>query len=220
MYPIMIGELRNMTSTLDGLQYASDHTTCLVQIVTKLAKGVKVRLIFDKNNFLNSSCARQAPRMLELFENQCDMKVMKPTDGGNFACMHVKALCFDRKTLLTGSVNMTHNGLENNKEHMYRITEPTAVAEVLTDFEALWAQAEPVTQKLIDDMMSRHALRTDKETDKPRSKSVSRSLSRSLSNEFEVVCNQGRHRSTVRASAAAAAQGDEQGVLQLGSLQE
>jgi len=231
MYPIMIGELRSMTSTLDGLQYASDHTTCLVQILTKLSKGVKVRIIFDKKNFLDSSCARQAPRMQELFENNCGMKVMKPTDGGNFACMHVKALCFDRKTLLTGSVNMTHNGFENNKEHMYRITEPTAVAEVLTDFESVWAQAEPVTQKLVDEMMSRHARRTDKDTGKTRSKGVSRTLSRSLSNEFDeslafvtATCRQGRHRSPALANeltaAAAASQTDANGVLQLGSLQE
>jgi len=219
-----------MTSTLDGLQYASDHTTCLVQILTKLSKGVRVRLIFDKKNFLDSSCARQAPRMQELFENKCDMKVMKPTDGGNFACMHVKALCFDRKTLLTGSVNMTHNGLENNKEHMYRITEPTAVAEVLTDFESVWAEAETVTQRLIDEMMSRHAKRQDKDTGKTRSKSVSRSLSRSLSHEFDnslgsvsIACNQGRHRSSAMVSelvAAAASQIDANGTLQLGTLQE
>ena len=55
--------------------------------------------------------------------------------------MHVKAMIFDEKTLLEGSANLTHNGLENNKEHLYRQTEPPLVALVLADFEKEWAAA-------------------------------------------------------------------------------
>ena len=98
--------------------------------------------------------------------------------------MHVKALIFDSKTLLTGSVNLTHNGLENNKEHMYRISDPSAVVEVLMDFAKEWDRAETVTQELIDDMLERHEKRAD---NRARSKSVSRGVSRSLSSELEEV---------------------------------
>jgi phosphatidylserine/phosphatidylglycerophosphate/cardiolipin synthase-like enzyme len=45
--------------------------------------------------------------------------------------MHAKSLIFDEEVLVTGSVNMTHNGYENNKEHMFRITTPSVVADVL-----------------------------------------------------------------------------------------
>ena len=98
--------------------------------------------------------------------------------------MHVKALIIDAKTLLTGSVNMTHNGLENNKEHLYRITDPSAVSEVMIDFEKEWAGAETVTQELIDDMLARHEKRA---SDRARSKSLSRGASRSLSCELDEV---------------------------------
>ena len=48
--------------------------------------------------------------------------------------VHTKNLIFDDKILLEGSATLTHNGLENNKEHLYRQTEPPLVALVLADF--------------------------------------------------------------------------------------
>ncbi len=68
--------------------------------------------------------------------------------------MHVKSLIFDERVVLTGSVNMTHNGHENNKEHLYRILEPTAVADVQADFEKDWEIAETVVQTHIDRMIA------------------------------------------------------------------
>ena len=101
------------------------------------------------------------------------MKLLQ-TKGGPFARMHVKSLMFDKKVLLTGSVNLTHNGYENNKEHMFRITEPTTVAAVIEDFEKDWERAEAVTQSLMDAM-----LRTadNRRQQRDKSRSVSRSLS-------------------------------------------
>ena len=62
--------------------------------------------------------------------------------------MHAKSLIVDERVVFTGSVNMTHNGHENNKEHMYRIAEPSAVSDVLADFEKDWKEADIVTQVL------------------------------------------------------------------------
>ena len=101
--------------------------------------------------------------------------------------MHVKSLIFDRKILLTGSSNMTHNGFENNKEHLYRIPDPAAVSEVLDDFEKEWKAAEVVTQDMIDEMLSKHEKRSE-DRSRSRSESVSRrGVSRSLSSELETV---------------------------------
>ena len=111
---------------------------------------------------------------------QTQMKMMKPK-GGAFACMHVKSLIFDGAVLLTGSVNMTHNGHENNKEHLYRIVLGSAVLEVLADFEKDWTGAEPVTQAVIDDMF----VRFEKSKESRRSKSISRSLSIELEDADE-----------------------------------
>jgi len=94
--------------------------------------------------------------------------------------MHVKTMIVDERVVLTGSVNMTHNGLENNKEHLYRITVPTAVAAVVEDFDATWAGAEPVTTEYVDAALAKSAEKAAKAKEKLRSKSVSRSLSREL----------------------------------------
>ena len=108
--------------------------------------------------------------------------------------MHVKTLIIDRVTLMTGSVNMTHNGFENNKEHLYRMTEPSVVLAVAEDFESAWESAEIVTQEMIDDMLARHRTREEKKKSnqsrgdrRSRSQSVSRGVSRSLSRELAEV---------------------------------
>ena len=85
---------------------------------------------------------------------------------------------------------MTHNGFENNKEHMYRITEPQVVADVLEDYGNWWASAEPVIQKEIDEMMEKYAQKEQERRDKSderRPRSLSRGPSRSLSRELETV---------------------------------
>ena len=68
--------------------------------------------------------------------------------------MHVKSLIFDSKVVCDGSVNMSHNGHERNKEHLYRITAEPVVAQLVKDFEKDWLKAEKVTQKEIDSMIA------------------------------------------------------------------
>ena len=133
-------ELSAMGSSFCGFLYQVDHTSLIVQMVVKLTKGIQGRLILDRANFFSSSCARQADRIKDIFNAGCQIRLMQP-EGGVHACMHVKAMIFDEKTLLEGSANLTHNGLENNKEHLYRQTEPPLVALVLADFEKEWAAA-------------------------------------------------------------------------------
>ena len=116
--------------------------------------------------------------------------------------MHAKTLIFDEQTVLTGSVNMTHNGLEKNKETLFRITEPETVREVLADFEATWETASVVSQEQValmiltwqkaeDAKAEKAAQKAAEAKSKPRSRSAqslsSRSVSRSLSSELELV---------------------------------
>ena len=95
--------------------------------------------------------------------------------------MHAKTWILDERVLLTGSANLTHNAMENNKEHAYKITDPSAVREVLEDFNKTWQDAEVVTQQHLDQMK----LEKDKAEvpRRSRSKSVTRSLSVELSRE-------------------------------------
>ena len=67
--------------------------------------------------------------------------------------MHIKSWVLDRSVLFTGSVNFTHNSLDKSKENMYRITEPTAVADALANFEQLWRDSTPVTEDVLEAML-------------------------------------------------------------------
>ena len=166
-----------------GMQYLADHTASCIQLVLKLTKGVEGRILFDKNQFMSSSAARQCARMQELWDAGCEMRLLKPK-GGGYASMHVKCWILDERVLLTGSVNLTHGGLDNNKEQLLRIRDKTVVQEALADFEATWLEAEVVTQELMNAMQEAWDKREEKKRvayqGRPRSCSVSRSLSHAL----------------------------------------
>ncbi len=106
--------------------------------------------------------------------------------------MHAKQCVFDNYTLATGSCNLTHNGMENNKEVVIQTTIEELVSEAVTDFWELWEQAKEVTSNDIDRMMvlwdNKHMKEIPDEPANPRSKrsqSVPRSrVPRSLSVEF------------------------------------
>ena len=67
MWPAMEKESDDMQTSFDALQYNVDHTACCVKMISKMVgQKIKGRIIFDKNNFFESSCARQAPRVKEL----------------------------------------------------------------------------------------------------------------------------------------------------------
>ena len=108
------------------------------------------------------------------------MRLVKPT-GSGFASMHAKCWIIDGHTLLSGSLNLTHGGLDHNVEHLFKITDQMVVNQALCDFERHWADAEPVTQAEIDRMQEKW----DK-THVKRERSGSRSVSRSLSQELEL----------------------------------
>jgi phosphatidylserine/phosphatidylglycerophosphate/cardiolipin synthase-like enzyme len=163
MLPIIQRELRDMQTSLCGYQYNLDHTECISQIVVKIAgRSVHGRFILDKKNFYNSSCTRQPARVNDLYQAGCELRVRKPLHGG-FSCMHVKCLIIDQKTVLTGSVNLTHNGLENNKEHLFLMTEPPLAAAVLADLEREWLIAEPIADLEISLMLDMHRKRHEQQ---------------------------------------------------------
>ena len=158
MLPVLKNELDSATVSICGLQYQADHTELFVRIIKKTTLGVRCRILFDRDNFKCSSSATQAPRCKELYDSGCELRVMKPP-GGGFAIMHVKTLIVDDRTVLLGSVNWTHNGLERNKEHLLRITDPPAVAEISQDFEREWSKSEVVGAELVREMMDAFAKR-------------------------------------------------------------
>jgi HKD family nuclease len=179
MLPVMLLAFEEMTESFVAWCYQIDQTELCNLLVSKLLrvhdkteKKCKGRIIFDKDNFFYSSCARQAARVEELFKAGCEMRTYKPR-GSNFACMHTKTWIIDEETIYTGSVNLTHNGMENNKEHLWKIQGEKAVVPLKEDFEELWLRAELVTAEHIARMKTTDAKRKLKRSD---SAPVNRSL--------------------------------------------
>ena len=101
--------------------------------------------------------------------------------------MHVKTTIIDEKVILLGSPNPTHNGLENNKEHYFRMTQESAVRAVTADFDALWEESQPVTGIMVDLMNAKAVERMKKKVENAGQHARNRrsvSLNRSLSSEL------------------------------------
>ena len=129
--------------------------------------------------------------MKELWDAGCEIRLMKLPQGG-FARMHAKSLVVDDRVVFTGSVNMTHNGYENNKEHMFRIQEPAVLVQVVEDFEKDWRQSLPLTTQHMTMMMEKSEKAGQKRNQRQRSSrsanrssSIEPSLHRSLSAELD-----------------------------------
>ena len=73
---------------------------------------------------VSQKAAMQAKR--KMVEAGMKVKRTKPSDVG-FASMHAKALAIDNRVLLTGNVNITHNSIQNNVEHMVAIYDPLSI---------------------------------------------------------------------------------------------
>jgi hypothetical protein len=207
MIPIMNAQVDEFKESLYGFQYTLDYASVFMKLCRKLGAGKTVKFILDRKNFFDSSCARQAPRIKELIDAGAKIKILKP-EGAGFACMHAKTLIFDEKVVLTGSVNLTHNGLERNKEHLIRVLEPSVVSAMLQDFELTWKQADTITLEDLERMTEKHDNREAKKkssrssqsgdasdndsewhsssskSGSSLSKNASRSVSRSLSAEL------------------------------------
>ena len=73
---------------------------------------------------------------------------------------------------------MSHNGFENNKEHMFRITDKEVVKKVVTDFEETWLLASKVSPEMLENLRS-----LSEKQSQTYAQGKNRSQSRSLSVE-------------------------------------
>ena len=188
MFPAVLEELKKVQNYFEAFAYIIDHTEAMVILNAKLARGLKVRLLMDKANFLASSCSRQAARIKELFDHGAEIRILKPA-GAGYACMHAKCVILDRELVFDGSVNLTHNGMENNKEHLYRITHKPTVRRVFDDFCIEWARSEIVGSDKIAIMMQKDA-ETKKRKGNAKGSSnaeLRQQTSRDLTGEFQTV---------------------------------
>ena len=64
---------------------------------------------------------------------------------------------YDSEFITIGSCNWTHNGVENNKEHVVRIKAPSINWEAAADFERTWEVAQAVDAERMEETVRRAA---------------------------------------------------------------
>ena len=69
--------------------------------------------------------------------------------------MHNKIIIVDLKVLLTGSVNLTHNGLENNEENLIVTAAQGAIDAAAIRFDELWSIAKPLGPDRLQEAVER-----------------------------------------------------------------
>ena len=155
IYPAHVSAFKDIKLTFDGMQYMVDDRHLIVFLYRKMLKeGVKGRVILDKNNYSQSNSRRsECPMVEELRLAGCELWHYKQ-QGAGFASLHARPWVLDDAVVLTGSVNLTSNGMNRNKEHMLRISTPSVVRSYAEDFEDLWNKAEPISEEYCESQIS------------------------------------------------------------------
>ena len=94
--------------------------------------------------------------------------------------MHAKTWIYDRRFVITGSPNMTRQGMNDNKEHAIWTSQRDTVDDFASDFLETFDTATEVTQEDIDDTMARWRERRSRSSANRRT-----NTRRSLSDEFD-----------------------------------
>jgi phosphatidylserine/phosphatidylglycerophosphate/cardiolipin synthase-like enzyme len=127
---------------LGGLEQSLDlavyrfNSRELYHVLNKTAnRGVKVRLLIDRNKFEESSASRELmvrpPFAVRLAYGRI----------GPGSKMHHKFAVLDGKSVITGSYNWTAESEEQNFENLVLLTGERQIGPYREEFEALWATA-------------------------------------------------------------------------------
>ena len=98
-------------------------------------KGVRVRLVIDRNRYQESPATRQL-----LSSRRLPFRLAYGRDGAG-SKMHHKFALLDDRVVLTGSYNWTFASEEENYENVLILREPRLVGIYQAEFEALWEDA-------------------------------------------------------------------------------
>jgi phosphatidylserine/phosphatidylglycerophosphate/cardiolipin synthase-like enzyme len=167
---------QHMEVSFRATQYCIDHTELCNKLVVKMMSGVQGKMLLDSFMFEGPSCARQPARLHELYEAGLEIKTIKPSDKG-FACQHTKSWIIDGEVFLTGSVNCTHGGMENNLEHLIVIRDKVVVNKAIETFEEWWknSRSKVVNNERMEKMIAWKKHKDEKSLSSRNSKGIQRS---------------------------------------------
>ena len=143
--------LRGAEGAVRAALYCFDDSEVVRILCQRARDGVSVKMVLDESQLRNPSCSNQLARMLELCEWGAELYRYKV--GPGFMILHHKLWVIDGSTLLSGSVNPTHNGLTNNEEHLLEVNSQGAVVDALSHLESLFSRATFITAEFITEAM-------------------------------------------------------------------
>lgn len=100
-------------------------------LASKKAAGVDVRAVLADPSWIDANSAAAA----FLKEHDIEARWMKN--------VHVKAIVVDGSTAYVGSINLSYNSIDRNREVGLLVTEPENIAQALATFERDWAASTP-----------------------------------------------------------------------------
>ena len=191
MKKVFQAELEQVQHSIMMMYFCLDDTDCVGVIGPKAADKVEVKLLLDRKNCYNSPCKRQPARVKDLWRTNAQLRVLRPSCN-EYSSTHVKTMILDNKVVLTGSLNLTHNAFEHNKEHVVRIVDPKCVQQFVEDFYRTWTESEVISTRDIDSMFQYHDKREREKAERGGSKwqnwkRQGRPLQRSLSAEMSTA---------------------------------
>ena len=140
--------------TIDIKQYSMDHSEGFSVLEHCITRGVRIRLIFDRDKFWSPSCVRQNDRIRTLAEVASDeqgsdelfqVRVLKPTiyGPGGFNSQHSKTWILDGELYIDGSANFTGQSMRN-EESVLATRIRSVVRDAAEVFDGVWERATVV----------------------------------------------------------------------------
>lgn len=133
----LIKAVHKSKKTIDVAMFSFFHQGIADALLERKQKGVRIRLILDKNQ------ARNSPIVKFLKEEGFEMRITGGRSGGQgMGVMHNKFGIFDGEMVETGSYNWSNNAENNNFEDTNFITDPPVITAFQADFETIWGASE------------------------------------------------------------------------------
>mgnify|MGYP002622124650 CR=1 FL=1 len=128
---IVESEIDQAQSSIYFMTFSFTHEGIANSILIKNEEGIEVSGVFEKR--LNSKYSK-----FHVMEHQeLDVKL-----DGNDNSMHHKVFIIDNRTVITGSMNPSNNGVNRNDETLLIIHSEDIAQKYINEFNFVWAAAE------------------------------------------------------------------------------
>ena len=124
--------------SIDAAIYRFNHPQRLDALAAAAARGIRVRLVLDRNKYEESRSTQ------ELLRGSVIPFRLAFGRNGPGSKMHHKFAIVDSQWLLTGSYNWTLESEEQNFENLILLPDRESIELYAQEFETLWIEAAPL----------------------------------------------------------------------------